>query len=336
MLTNILLVMKKKIFAFVVFVFSMSVAIFAQTPMDPVIEKFNEGAAKVNGGDFKNAISDFDEVILLAESVGTDANDLKLKAQEQLPVLHYQVATGFMKQKKFEEAIPSLEKTVELAELYGNNQSTKEKALKYLPQLLTGVGSQKYKDQDFTAAMQLFDETIKYDGSFAKAYLGKGLIFADQFKEKEMIEYLGKCIELSNAAGDEKTRDLAQIRLGAYYTSQGNLDMADIDPEDPDFGYAIESFEKAVSYNAAAADAYYMLAVIWNKENEFDKAVDNCKKALTSETDETKIAAINYELGNAYFNSAEYTLACEAFNKALVGPFSEQAQTKKEKIPGCE
>ncbi len=325
-----------KIIALMVLVFSMSVANYAQTPMDPVIAKFNDGAAKVNGGDFKNAISDFDEVILLAESVGSDANDLKAKAQDQIPVLYYQVATGYMKQKKYEDAIPSLEKTVELAELYSNNQDTKDKALKYLPQLLTGIGSQKYKDENFPAALELFDATLKYDESFAKAYLGRGLIFADQFKEKEMIENLSKCMELAKQSGDTKTVDLAQTRLGAYYISQGNLDMADVDAEDPDYSYAVESFEKAVSFNPAAADANYMLAVIWNKENEFDKAVESCKKALVSETDETKIAAINYELGNAYFNSAEYTLACEAFNKAMVGPFTDQAQSKKEKIPGCE
>ena len=79
---------------------SMFIVIFAQTPMDPVIAKFNDGAAKLNAGDFKTAIADFEEVITLAETVGAPANDLKAKAQSQLPVLHYQVATAFMKQKK--------------------------------------------------------------------------------------------------------------------------------------------------------------------------------------------------------------------------------------------
>jgi len=328
--------MKTKKFALMAVVMSITFALFAQTPMDPVIAKFNDGAAKVNAGDFKNAILDFEEVIALAETVGPTANDLKAKAQLQLPVLYYQVATAYMKQKKYEEAIPSLEKTVELAELYGNSIDNKTKALKYLPQLLTGVGSQKYKEQNLPEALKNFDEALKYDPSYAKAYLGKGLINADQFKEKDMLENLGKAIELSKLAGDTKTVELAQTRMGAYYTNLGNLDMADVDPEDADYSAPIASFEKAVSYNDAAADAYYMLAVIYNKTIEFDKAIENASNALKSETDATKIAAINYELGLAYVGNTEYTLACEAFNKALVGPFAEKAQSKKEKVPGCE
>ncbi len=328
--------MNTKKFFLMAVVMSMSVVLFAQTPMDPLIAVFNDGAAKVNAGDFKTAIADFEEVIAMAETVGAPANDLKVKSQAQLPVLHYQVATAHMKQKKYDEAIISLKKTIELSELYGNNTDNKAKAMKYLPQLLTGVGSQKYKEQNFPGALENFDEAIKYDPNYAKAFLGKGLIFADQFKGKEMVENFSKAIELSKQVGDEKTVEMAQTRLGAFYINQGNLDMADVDPEDEDFTNAIASFETAISYNPAATDAYYMLAVIWNRSIEFDKAIENAKKALESETDPTKIAAINLELGNGYNGIAEYDHACEAYNKAMVEPFYEKALAKKEKVPGCE
>jgi tetratricopeptide (TPR) repeat protein len=327
--------MKTMKFALLLVVSSMSIVLFAQKPIDPVIAKFNDGAAKINAGDFKSAITDFEEVIVLAEKLGPEGNDLKVKAQTQLPVLHYQVASAAMKNKKYEEAIPSLKKSIELADLYSNNAETKGKALKYLPSLLTGVGSQKYKEQDLPLAMQNFDEALKYDPTYGKAFLGKGIIYADQLKEKEMLENLGKAIELSKASGDQKTVDLAQTRLGAYYINMGNMNLAEVDPEDADYTPAIASFEKAISYNPAATDAYYMLSVIWNKSNEFDKALESAKKALAIETDATKIAAINFELGNAYFGSAEYPLACESFNKAMVGQFAEKAQAKKEKVPGC-
>jgi len=317
-------------------VMSMSAALSAQTPMDPVIAVFNDGVAKINAGDFKTAIADFEQVLALAETVGDPANDLKAKAQAQLPVLHYQVANASIKQKKYDEAIPSLEKTVELSDLYGNNADSKAKALKYLPALLYGVGTQNYKEKNLGAALEKFDEAIKYDPSYAKAYLGKGIIFADQFKAKEMEESLTKAIELSKAANDAKTVETAQNRLGAYYVNQGNMDLADVDPEDVDYTDAISSFEKAISFNPAASDAYYMLAVIWNKSNEFDKAIQNAKKALESETDATKIAAGNYELGVGYIGIAEYDLACEAINKAMVEPFYDKAVAKKEKVPGCQ
>ena len=48
--------MNTKKFALMAVAMSISIVIIAQTPMDPVIAKFNEGAAKVNSGDFKAAI----------------------------------------------------------------------------------------------------------------------------------------------------------------------------------------------------------------------------------------------------------------------------------------
>ena len=69
------------------------------SPLDPVIAKFNDGANKVNSGDYATAIAEFQEVLVLADGIGSTANDLKSKAQEQLPILHYQVALGFMKPK---------------------------------------------------------------------------------------------------------------------------------------------------------------------------------------------------------------------------------------------
>jgi len=327
--------MKTKMLATLALMISATVAVFAQTPMDPIIAKFNDGAAKVNASDFKTAIADFEEVIVLSEKLGPQANDLKAKSQAQLPVLYYQVASAAMKAKKFDEAIPNLEKTIELADLYANNAPTKEKAVKYLPQLLTGVGSQKFKDKDYPGAIQSFDEALKYDANYAKAFLGKGLVYAEQFKEKEMLDNFGKAMELAKAVADQKTIDQAQIRLGAYYINQGNINFTEVDPEDVDYEPSIASFEKALTYNPAATDAYYMLAVIWNKSDEFDKAIENANKALASETDATKIAAINYELGSGYFGVADYTLACEALNKALFGPFADKAQAKKEKVPGC-
>lgn len=321
------------------------VMMMAQSPMDPVIALFNDGAAKINAGDFKTAIADFEEVIPRAEEVSnassdpkvkSTANDLITKSKAQLPVLYYQVATAQIKANKYEDALPNLIKTVELSDLYGNNADNKAKALKYLPQLYKSVGDQKLKGKNYSAAHENYDNALRYDPDYTRAILGKGMVFAEQMKEKDMVQYLTRAIELAKQAADEKTVETATLRLGKYFVNRGNIDLADIDPEEPDYSLAIESFEKAISYNPAAADAYYMLAVIWNKNIEFDKAIENSKKALEFETDATKIGAINLELGNGYFGIAEYSLACEAYNKAMVGPIAEKAVAKKEKVPGCE
>ena len=305
------------------------------SPLDPVIEKFNDGANKVNAGDYGTAIAEFQEVLVLAEGLGATANDLKSKAEEQLPILHYQVALSLMKQKKFEEAIPFLEKTVQLADSYENNQATKDKALKNLSALLIGVGTLKIKAEKPDEAIKLFQAALKYSPNDPKIFLGLGIVYADKMDEQKMITNLEKSIELAKAGNDPKTIELAQQKLSLFYINLGNTDLADVDTENPDYSFAINDFEKAISYDTRATDAYYYLAMIYNKTLEFDKAIENALKALETETIDVKIAAINYELGNGYFNTADYKKACEALNKAMVGPIAEKAQGRKEKVPGC-
>ena len=99
---------------------------------------------------------------------------------------------------------------------------------------------------------------------------------------------------------------------------------------------ALPYFEKALEFHPENSDANYQLSIINNRMAEYDLALKYGLKALESETVEVKIAAINYEIGNAYYNNAELDLACEAFKKALVDVIEDIARAKMERIPGCE
>jgi len=302
----------------------------AQT-MDDVIAKFNDGAEDINKGDFATAITEFNDLLVMAATVGSEADDLVGQAKEQLPLLHYQVAISFMKKKDYENAIPSLEKTVELAEAYGNNADKKAKAEKYLPKLLVGVGTQKFKAEDYDEAVNLFKSAIKYSPNYPKAHLGIGLVYQKQFEEEDMVASLTKAIELGKKYGDDDAVKTAQEALGSYYVDMANMEMEDMDPMDEDYSFIIELYDLALSYQPDNADAHYRLATIYNKMIEYDKAIEHGKKALETEVVDVKIAAINYELGNAYVGNAEYDLACEAFNNAMVGVFEEKAISKKDR-----
>ena len=314
---------------------SFSITMTAQT-MDDVIAKFNEGAEDVNKGDFVTAIEHFNQLIEMSETVGEEANELKSKSQDQLPLLHYQVAIGFMKQKDYESAIPYLIKTVELSEQYGNNDEYRQKAMRYLPQLLTGVGTQKFKTGDLQAAGTMFDDAINYAPEYPKAYLGKGLVLKAEYAEEEMISTLTKAIELGKAKNDTETVEDAQSALGSYFTEMGNIELEDMDPAAEDFSWAIDAFENALKYDPDNMDANWKLAMIYNRMVEYDKAIDYALAALESAEDEVKIAAINLELGNGYFGTAEYDKACEAYNNAMVPPIEDRAIARKERVPGCE
>lgn len=326
--------MKKVFYSLALICFMLSGIVQAQK-MDDVIKLFNEAAEKTNKGDYQTAISDFEKVLEVGAAVGDSANDLVSKSKEQLPVLYWQVAAAQLKQRKFEEAIPTLEKTVEYATAFENNAATRERAEKMLPQVYTAVATQKFRDKDFNGAVEVYDKAIKQDPNNSKAYLGKGLAYAELKNEKNMVESLEKAIQLSKAENDPKTAETAVQKLTRYYTDLGDEELANLDPVDKDFSVAIEFYNKALAYDAKAADANYKMALIFNQKLDYDKVIEHCNKALESETVDVKIAAIQLELGNAYFNIAQYPKACEAYKKAMVGPIEEMAAKRIEKVPGC-
>lgn len=327
--------MMNKVFYFLVLTsFLLGFNAQAQT-LNDVIGLFNDAAESTNKGDYNTAIIDFEKLLEIGPAVGDSANDLVSKAKEQLPVLYWQVSAAFLKQKKFEEAIPSLEKTVEYASEFDNNSATKERAARMLPQVYYAVGTQKFRDKNYEEAISIFNKAINHDAAYSKAYLGKGLAYAEMQNEKNMVENLEAAIKLAKAENDPKTVETAVQKLVRYYSDLGDEELEAIDPEEKDFKYAMEYYEKALSYDKTAADPNYKMAMIYNQISDFDKAIESCKNALSTETVDVKIAAIQLELGNAYFNIAQYSDACEAYNKAMVGPIEEMAIRRKEKVPGC-
>jgi tetratricopeptide (TPR) repeat protein len=328
--------MKQLKYALVMFLTLVTGSMYGQT-LDELVARFNKGADEINKGDFMSAITDLNDVLAMSESVtGKEADDLVAKAKQQIPLLHYQVAISYIKQKDYEKAVPYLEQTIELATKYDNNQEYKVKSEKYLPPLLVGVGTQKYRDKQLDSAMYYFEDALKFEPNYAKAFLGEGLIYFDKKNEDKMTSSLTKAISLAKADNDTKTVELATETLTRYWLDMGDSELQAVDPENEDFTYAIDAYDKALGYDSTNTDANYKLAIIYNREVQYEKAAKHGEKALSNAEGEDKLAAINYELGNAYMGMAEYDKACAAYTKAMTGAFEEKAAAKKDKVPGCQ
>ena len=104
--------------------------------------------------------------------------------------------------------------------------------------------------------------------------------------------------------------------------------------QENDYTYVVEACENALSANPENPRALYHLALVNNKKVEYDAAVDYATKALQFETEPVWVSAIQFELGTAYQNSAEYDKACEALKKVVEEPFLTRAE-KKIEIIGC-
>lgn len=305
----------------------------AQTLTD-VINEFNTGVEKLNNQEYDVSIEHFNKVISLAEIVGEEANDMKQNAEAQIPSAYYRQATVYMKRKQYDNAIPYLEKTVEFATLYNNNEETKVKAAKYLPQLYVREGNQSWKNKNFDQAHGYFDKALAVNENLYQAHQGKGMVYMDQNEADAMLREFALTKEGATAKNDSKTIAKVNGVIDSYYNKFITEELEMVDPEDNDYSYVVEACENALGANPENPRALYHLALVANKKSEYDKAVEYAKEALQYEDESIWISAINFELGTAYQNTDELDNACEALQKVVDEPFLTRAEKKIANI-GC-
>jgi tetratricopeptide (TPR) repeat protein len=305
----------------------LAASLTAQTLTD-VINEFNAGVEKLNNQEYEVSLEHFNQVLSLAETVGDEANDMKASAQKQIPAVYYRQATVFMKRKQYDNAIPYLEKTVEFATLYDNNEETSQKAAGYLPQLYVLEGNRSWKNDSHDEAIAYFDKALALNENLYQANQGKGMVYLEDDERELMLEAFAKAKEGAMAKGDDKTIASINEAIDTYYNKFIVEEMAMVDPEDNDYTYVVEACENALAANPDNPRALYHLAIIANKSVEYDKAIEYAEKALAHETEPVWISAINFELGSAFQNTADYTKACEVLKKVTEEPFLTRAEQK--------
>jgi tetratricopeptide (TPR) repeat protein len=308
----------------------IALSITAQ-PINEVIEAFNAGAAEMNAGNFEAAIAGFEVTIEKATALGAEGDEMKLKAEGQIPPIHYRIAMDKYKAKDIAGAITSFENAVAASDQYGNDD-IKGKSLRYIPQLYNAVGNSQVKSEDFEGAISSFDKALEYQPDYARAIYGKALVYRKQNDESSMITTMETVIAVGNATGDEKTAAAATKTLKDHYVNNGKISFQAEEYED-----AIAYFEKSFKYDDQDPEPYFLITVIHVKQEAPEKVIQASEKYLAfNEDDVDKKARIYFELGNAYMTLVEYEKACEAYSNALIEPYLNTVKHKMENVLNCE
>ena len=304
----------------------------AQT-INEVIESFNAGAAEVTAGNYEAAITNFESTIEQATALGAEGDEMKAKAEMQIPQLYYRMAMDTYKAKDIPGAIIGFEETVAACDKYGN-EDVKDKSLKYIPQLYYANGNDQLKADDFEGAIASFDKAVEYQPDYARAIYGKGLVYRKQKDQDNMVATMEQAIEVGNNADpvDEKTVAAATKILKDGYVNAGKLAF-----KDENYADAISNFESSFKYDPENAEVYYLICVCHGRQGEFEKAVESGTKALEYEEDDVdKKARVYYEVGNAYVKLVEYEKACAAFKNCLVEPYTASVQHQIDNVLKCQ
>ncbi|WP_020402078.1 tetratricopeptide repeat protein [Gracilimonas tropica] len=325
----------------------LAIPALAQTQAE-AITAFNKGYEEANAGNYDAAIEAYREALTIANQLGPDGEDVKQKAENQIPVVYFKKAAtvyqNFQRSRSVEDlnaTIAAFEETVKVGEEF-NDQRVVPRAKGNIPRLYYSKSVLLYGDGDYAGATEAVDEAINRNPNYATAYYHKAKIVKKQGdtdgdgimddKIDEAMQWYDRAIQVAETQGDDEVADMAREAAHDELLAVGTRASEAGDTE-----YAIEILTQALDYNNESANVYYRLSEAHNKASNPNKAVENANKALTFETGgRTDKAKIYYELGFAQQTLGNKSAACDAFSNALYGPFKSPAEHKMEFELKCD
>lgn len=314
-----------------VFVFSLITGIgnsFAQTKNEAV-EAYNVGLSMMKT-DPEAALESLNKAIEISEQLGAEGEETREMAEALIPGIHYQMGVNLYKEKKLQEAAEQFEKTVEVAEEYGDTQ-TKQKAERIVPQLYFAVGNGLYKADEYDSALVYFDKATEANPSYEKAYFGKALTYRKMEDTEKFLEAIDNTIEAALQSNKGQIATKAEETARDYLLLRGQKAV-----QEKSYGEAAGMLDKVVVYDPDSKEAFYLLGLSHNALENWDKSMKAINKAIDLETGTgDDLAKLYYELGTAYYGMGDKEAACEAYSKAAVGGYKESAEYQMEHVVKC-
>lgn len=323
---------KKGLKTLTVFVLmGLSISAFGQAQMNEVVETFNQGVQlmKINPD---GAITSFEKAIELADQVGTDeALDIKGQAVKQIPKMYWESAKKLAGKKDYGNAVAKLEACVTTATTAGD-QSLIKRAKSTTLSIISAQGNTAFSNGDYDAAIGYFDNVISRQPKYAKAFLGKTLVY-DKMGDLEKMEEAGlQGIEAAKSIRDNKTAGTIQQKLRSTFFNSAQAKF-----QDSDFAGAEKCLSRSVEYGNNNALTHYQLGLAFEGQKKWNEAVESFNKSVELDMGtDTEKAKIFFKLGGAYEALGNSPKACESYKKSLHGEFAEAAKYKIETVLKCD
>lgn len=304
---------------------SISVLVFSQS-MNEAGQAFNDGLQKAKAKDYSAAIESYRQCVVFCNSVGAEGNDLKGKAETQIPVAYYNQGKAQYKAKKFDDAIKSFDSAVNSANAI-NDKSNAGKSKKYLARVYNSKGTGFYSAKKYDDALVMFYKSLTYDEAYLRANYGKSLVY----RKQNNVEAYKAELDYMVANGKEGDKTVAKAKSTAVKffanTQAGKAIQAG------NFKKAVDMLEIGVSFGNVNAQAYFFAAVAHNNLSQWQKAIDAGNNAVAKE--KKSKSNIYFELGKAYEGIGNKANACSSYKKVTDGPNLASAKYKIETELKC-
>lgn len=318
----------------VLFVGLLTSAAYAQSTYEDAVNLYNAGDEQARAKEYDKAIESYKQAAVIGEELGTpQGTDIKTRSEQQIPKVQINKAgsmfNAFRSSKQIpdlDKAIAEFEKTVEIAEEYGDDR-VMQTAQGYVPQLYYQKGTMLFKREMYKEADNALNSSIQANANYAQPYYTKGLVAK---KLSEDINDALRWFDQAIAVADKTNK--GQISRQARNAAHDELLFRGAKLiESKNYSDAIDLLKLATEYDAESADVYYRIAEAYNKQSKYDLAISNAKTALTHENGgKTDKAKIYFEMGFAYQMKGNKAEACSAYTDASFGSFKAPAEHSME------
>lgn len=297
---------------------------------------YNDGGAAAGGGDLQTAIDKFTACLDMCQTLqkdeeDADVEDLQTTVEKALPVLYYQFCTEKLKDKDIKGGLELAYKAKEAAEEYGDDD-TRDKVNAIIPQIHYAIGASYYKNENLDKSLAEMEKAIKVDSNYSKAYYLEAVIYKKQGNDDKLVETAKKGIAAAKAENDAKTEQNLTNLVSTHFLKKGN-DAKDAGKYDE----AIVNLKKSLIFDSENSTTYFLLTTVYDSKKEWDNVIESANEGLKYEQgNEDAKARFYYELGNAYYGKGDNSAACDAYSKAAVGSFLQNAKYQMEQVVKCQ
>lgn len=312
-----------------IFIMALSLNAFGQASMAEVVETFNAGVTMMKTNP-DAAIVSFEKTLALANQVGEEAAEIKDQALKQIPKMYWESAKNLTQKKDYEGALEKLEACIKTSGTV-NDESLASRANTTALSILNVMGTNALSAGDYPAALNYFDKVIAREPRYAKAFLGKVLVYSEMgdYDNMESVALMG--IDVAKSTRDNKTATDIQTKLRSTF-----LNIAQVNMKDEDYVAAVQNLTSSIEYGNASSLIWYQLGQAQQGISKWADAVKSFTSSLELESGgDTDKAKIYFELARSYQQLGDTVNACANYKKAMFGDFAEAAKYQIETVLKC-
>ncbi|MCK9624880.1 MAG: tetratricopeptide repeat protein [Bacteroidales bacterium] len=264
---------------------------------------YNSAATSLSEGNNSEALSQFQQALTMATSLGEEGMDIVNNCKDIIPKLYLAIGKEYAASNNMDNAISNLKKTIEIAKEYNKEDVLKE-ASELIPQILMANAGSLLNSKQFAEAAAAYKKVTENDPENGMAFLRMGMALFANGDSDAAVEALTTAINKGEADGAKK--QLSNIFLKKAASFQKAKDMKG----------ALEAGQKSIEYlDNPIAQKLVGISALALKQNKV--AADAFESYLAQQPEAKDKVQIIYQLGTALSAAGQKDQACGYFKKIV-------------------